>query len=92
MKQEGSKACSDDVGKKINHIASSAGNEVLLKDFGESTKSDTDENSEQNGSFPESGVAVNELFAIAPKAHESEGSIHDNVCHLVEPDDGLDSG
>jgi hypothetical protein len=32
------------------------------------------------------------LFAIAPKAHESEGSIHDNVCHLVEPDDGLDSG
>ena len=91
VKKRCSQQCPDAVGEEIDPVASAAGDEVFLHQFGQSAVGDADDDGEEDGLASICYPVGNELFAVAPKAKEGESGIHAEMRHLVEAHNGLDA-
>ena len=91
IKNRDSDEGADGIGGEVDPVASAAGDEVFLHQFGEAAVGDADDEGEENGSLLVDYPVGNELFAITPKTEEGEGGIHEKMHHLVEAHHGLDT-
>ena len=91
VKNPDSNEGADGIGGEVDPIASTAGDEEFLHDFGEAAVGDADDGSEKDGFLLVCYPVGNELFAIAPETEEGKRGIHEEVCHLVKAHDGLDA-
>ena len=85
------KNASDDVGNPVVDTASAPRDEELLHDFCEYSVDDADEQRHPQGFSPIGGPIFLERLAVTPKAGKDESRVHQDMHHLVEPDNGLDT-
>ena len=86
------KNASDEVCNPVVDASGTAWNQIFLHEFGKQSVGCTDTQGNPQG-FLAIGVPVFlERFAISPQASEDEPSIHQQMHHLVKPEDGFDMG